>query len=1127
MRPAAAAFDEAKHPRGHGGKFSHSPGGGTNPGGGMVARSITTFKTGATYPPATEIPAGLHRGAAKQCYANAAQAMFDHGLGYAEGYAWSPKIGLWVHHAWNTNPQGQAIDLTLKPDPAARYVGHPFTAQQVAAQAVQRGHYGSMIPNLMPLLTAEDVGQEGTAMAASKPADGPFGVQENHPDCPAGAPHATMHKGTGEVTQCHATPKGAQDMAAQMNIPDAAGPDGGPASIPASAGLGRALPLPVTGAGGLVPDAPAWDALEGSGLDVGGVGHVVQPRLAQDPGLVPALEVDGAGDRLQVTPPDAMLVPASPVPHVVKVPAGRDGAPGSQPQRPVGQAGAVDHSGGLPVPVGVARAGPQVAPGLRVDGEPGEVVDRNGRGGAAGSEQPPVVAFTEPSAQSAADVVPLRGGASHTNNPSTPHAAKDGGGHGNADKLHDYWAHGKGAALIRWNEPGDWQRCVDHVGKYLTDPKGYCAKMHIDVTGMSTSEHAALVKGHKAAADPAPSLPALITIPGVDILAAGTWQLSTGRQTFTRGDLTAAADAAACPAVGPPVIKIGHLDDRFTPDPTHDGEPAIGKVTNLRATPDGNKLVGDMAGMPGWLGAVAASAFPRRSVEGTYNFPCQIGHTHPFVITAVALLGVTPPGVGVLGGLDDIAALYGLPTTAAGGWHTPPADQEGQVMAVTEEDVRRAYYANAGAPPSWWITELQMDPTQLIVADEQTAKVYRVPFQISGAGVEFGSPEEFATYNDVAAARGTGPLVVFASAAESRSVMAQAAFDALTERLARLQRVQAAGAAASTDDAKTLAASLDTLLSQATDMCAGMDRATTDPMMVQMCDMMNAAEAVADQLMEALGIPDPDDPPVAAGPAGVPAGENLADWPVEDQTGDPPDGSVEAGTGHGVFDGKHDHPHSAFGKQGGDATHAHEHGHSNDAVHNHVHAPMSAAPAVREGAIDKMDFTSEQLGAIRAKLGKKDGEEITAADIAAAFAAPTVAASGTPPLPRDGSGMYLVDASILEDYQKHAEAGKAAVRELHLAERDTILTDAVRAGKFPQSRLEHYKLRWASDPDGTRTEVSHLAAGLVPVTGPVGSPGIDPDLPGDSYEDQMAYRKLYPEEIAASKARRAGVREGI
>jgi hypothetical protein len=53
------------------------------------------------------------------------------------------------------------------------------------------------------------------------------------------------------------------------------------------------------------------------------------------------------------------------------------------------------------------------------------------------------------------------------------------------EKLHAYWRHGEGAAKIRWGVAGDFQRCVDHLAKYVRDPKGYCAKMHKDVTGFT------------------------------------------------------------------------------------------------------------------------------------------------------------------------------------------------------------------------------------------------------------------------------------------------------------------------------------------------------------------------------------------------------------------------------------------------------------------------------------------------------------------------------------------------------------------------------------------------------------------------------------------------------------------
>jgi hypothetical protein len=51
------------------------------------------------------------------------------------------------------------------------------------------------------------------------------------------------------------------------------------------------------------------------------------------------------------------------------------------------------------------------------------------------------------------------------------------------ERLHRYWAHGEGAAKIQWGVPGDFHRCVMELGKYITNPEGYCALMHKHVTG--------------------------------------------------------------------------------------------------------------------------------------------------------------------------------------------------------------------------------------------------------------------------------------------------------------------------------------------------------------------------------------------------------------------------------------------------------------------------------------------------------------------------------------------------------------------------------------------------------------------------------------------------------------------
>src|SRR5262249_46866211 len=62
------------------------------------------------------------------------------------------------------------------------------------------------------------------------------------------------------------------------------------------------------------------------------------------------------------------------------------------------------------------------------------------------------------------------------------------------ERLHQYWVHGEGAAKIRWGQPGDFDRCVLHLGKYIRDPKGYCNLAHQPALGIYPPTHAAMEK---------------------------------------------------------------------------------------------------------------------------------------------------------------------------------------------------------------------------------------------------------------------------------------------------------------------------------------------------------------------------------------------------------------------------------------------------------------------------------------------------------------------------------------------------------------------------------------------------------------------------------------------------------
>jgi hypothetical protein len=182
-----------------------------------------------------------------------------------------------------------------------------------------------------------------------------------------------------------------------------------------------------------------------------------------------------------------------------------------------------------------------------------------------------------------------------------------------------------------------------------------------------------------------PRAVALKGVPDVELVAVGSWKASTGPVTITDDDVNQAVAALECPGIHNPVLKLGH--DEPDPDAQHirwDGEPAVGWISNMRLSANGAKVLGDYTGVPAWLVDVMPSAYPQRSVEIERDKMCQIGHVHPFVITAVSLLGVYPPAVGVLKSLNDVQTLYTLAADA--GPRSPAARRIAMAFALPGDD---------------------------------------------------------------------------------------------------------------------------------------------------------------------------------------------------------------------------------------------------------------------------------------------------------------------------------------------------------------------------------------------------------------------------------------------------------
>jgi hypothetical protein len=185
---------------------------------------------------------------------------------------------------------------------------------------------------------------------------------------------------------------------------------------------------------------------------------------------------------------------------------------------------------------------------------------------------------------------------------------------------------------------------------------------------------------------------------GVELARPGTWQLSNGAREFTPQMLRDAADFHAASGGQRVPLGFGHRDDRF------DGDPAWGWLTNVRYTEDtsGPVLLGDLVDLEDWVHAAAPSRWPHRSIEGVMGVKYQ-DREYGLVLTRLALLGATPPGMPALKSLSDLRQLVAAAAAVSGGeWiaasipeTTPPgadspSDREGAVGMPDAAKLREA-----------------------------------------------------------------------------------------------------------------------------------------------------------------------------------------------------------------------------------------------------------------------------------------------------------------------------------------------------------------------------------------------------------------------------------------------------
>lgn len=237
----------------------------------------------------------------------------------------------------------------------------------------------------------------------------------------------------------------------------------------------------------------------------------------------------------------------------------------------------------------------------------------------------------------------------------------------------------------------------------------------------------------------------LVTVPNVELLEVGTWETSTGVFTWTLDDLQAAVAAQDDPGYHTPTLKLGHVDPRF------DGEPAVGRVENLRLSDDKQTLIGDYVAVPAWLADALPSAYPDRSIEGQFQLVTATGTTHRFGITAVALLGTVEPAISTL---EDVARFLTQGVAAStppvcvslrrhGGHLVPPSTVQ---AAVSIDELRSAFYeAVAGTSNPWaWIRECWVGDGAFLIVDDDEGNLFRVPWSESNGTISFATPERVA-----------------------------------------------------------------------------------------------------------------------------------------------------------------------------------------------------------------------------------------------------------------------------------------------------------------------------------------------------------------------------------------------
>lgn len=157
-----------------------------------------------------------------------------------------------------------------------------------------------------------------------------------------------------------------------------------------------------------------------------------------------------------------------------------------------------------------------------------------------------------------------------------------------------------------------------------------------------------------------------------------------------------------------------------------------------------------------------------------------------------------------------------------------------------------------------------------------------------------------------------------------------------------------------------------------------------------------------------------------------------------------------------------------------------------DAVARIHNAPVKGADTHKEGDVQ---FSDEQLTALRTKLGLADDATLEPSQVLAAISDPGTAPQDkkdpepvTPAAPvKPVAGTMTMDASAYEAQQERIKRLEAKDAKRERDECDQVIAKAVAEGKFAPARKDHWARLWDADPDGTRQVIDGLTKNVIPV----------------------------------------------